>query len=154
MPEPGVVQVSPPSITVGRLRMVQLAVPEARASASLSVADQDNDGAELRGIGPLGTGIFQARFNGVIPNGHLFSTMLGQILCGPGGSAKVAQYDPPTGYTRVGIPVKDMSTYVGFTLSPHDLAQGSVSLRVRFVQAATEAVEQSSVKPLIPAPVP
>jgi hypothetical protein len=152
--EPGVVQVSSPSITVGGLQMVQLVVPEARATVSLSLADQNNDGAELRGIGPPGTGIFQARFNGVIPNGYLFSTMLWQILCGPGGSAKVAQYDPPTGYAGVGIAVKDMSTYVGFTLSPHDLAQGSVSLRVRFVQAATEAVAQSFVKPLIPATAP
>jgi hypothetical protein len=128
--EPGLIQSPPPEV----------GVPEARATVSLSVTDKNNNGAGLRAIGPPGTGIFQARFNGAAPNGYLFATMLYQILCGAGGSAKVSQYTPPVGYARLAFPIiYDMSTYVAFTLTAGDVAQGSTSLRFRYVETPAEA---------------
>jgi hypothetical protein len=148
--EPGVIvrPLSSVSGTVLDPTAGPLGTPQARATVALSVSDKNNDGAELRAIGTPGTGIFQARFNGVEPDGYLFATMLYQILCGAGGSAKVSQYTPPVGYTWLPFAVANMSTYTAFTLTAGDVVQGATSLRLRYVQTPV------TPEPTAPDPAP
>ncbi len=153
--EPGALRLPLPSGTVTDPTGEPLELAEARAAVSLSVTDKNSNGAELRAVGPPGTGIYQCRFNGVAPEGYLFSTMLYQILCGPGGSAKVSQYDPPIGYRRLDIPAYDMSTYTAFTLTAGDVAQASTSLRLRYVQVpvSPQPAPPSQGPPVEPTPL-
>jgi hypothetical protein len=101
---------------------ISSAAAEAKASATVSLADTDGDGAVLFGIGPPGTGIHQSFINHESGVSARFSTLLGMVAVGSGGAGSVYQTDPPSGYRAVGASVSDMSVVVAFALTANDIA--------------------------------
>jgi hypothetical protein len=95
---------------------------QGRATASLTLTDGLGDGATLRGLGPVGSGVYRAFYNGYVPAGTRFTHLVGLISVGPGGTATGSQSDPLAGFRAVGTSVDDMSAEIAFTLTPFDLA--------------------------------
>lgn len=106
---------------------------EGRATASVSAQDMNNDGVTLQAVGPAGTGIFLAQFNGEAPNGTTYASLVSSLFAGPGGVATAYQNDPDTGYRRVRSPVGDISSQLEFTLTPADRGSANVRWEVQGV---------------------
>lgn len=101
-----------------------------RASAGFSVTDVNGDGARIMGLGPPGTGMYTAQYNGFVPSGSTFSNLVAQVLAGPGGSGSGSQNDPPAGDRPMGAAVYDMSARAAFTLTAFDLGSATTLYRI------------------------
>ncbi len=107
-------------------------VVEARTQASVSLADQNGDGAAVELLSAADVGLFNAYANGLAGTGTVLASLVGHLSCGPGGDMLVTQALPPTGYSLVDYPLKSSGTQLGFVLSPADRLQAATSLRLRY----------------------
>jgi hypothetical protein len=105
-------------------------VAEGRASAALSVTDLDNNGATLQGLGAPGTGVYLAQYNGFVPNGTTFASLLYRVFASPGGSGGGSQNYPQSGYLSIPNDVKDMSAQLAFTLTANDSGSGTSNFEI------------------------
>ncbi len=99
---------------------------EARARAAFSITDLNFDGAELRALGPPGSGAFRAEYNG----DALFSQMISRIFTSASGSASAFQNDPSIGFRPVGGDVGGMESRLAFTVTPGDIASATTTFEL------------------------
>ena len=105
-------------------------VAQASASVSASITDLNGDGARLAGVGPPGSGVYQAVYNHVVSGDHLFSNLLASITVGPGATGSATQRDPLAGERAVNASVSSMAVDLAFTLTASDTATLSTSYKV------------------------
>jgi len=102
---------------------------EARASATFTVDDLDENYVLLTGVGTQGTGAFRGyTYDGAVQ--ERFTHLIGFIFASNGGEATASQNDPPSGFRAVGSPVDALSVELAFSLTPNDLAQATCRLEV------------------------
>ncbi len=99
------------------------AYSEGQASAAVNVTDQTGDGAALTEIGD--TSIYHAQYNGLVPGGTPFVSLLSGVSAGPGGSDSVSDDYPLEGFADVAGDVDDMSAQLNFMLTAGDLGGGT-----------------------------
>lgn len=94
------------------------------ASAGVSVTDLFGDGATLT---PTGGGAYNAQYNGLVPGGTSFATLLSTPLVAGAFSTVTASEDFPGGggFVPIAGSVADISARWQFTLSANDLASGT-----------------------------
>lgn len=94
------------------------------ASAAVSVTDLMGDGATLT---PVGGGAYAAEYNGLVPTGTNFATLIDSPVIAGAFSTTTISEDFPGGGIFVPIAgnVDDISARWQFTLSPDDLASGT-----------------------------
>ena len=93
-----------------------------RASASITLTDGENDGAQIVGIPGDGTGIYRSYYNGFVLDGTRFTHLVGLISIEGGGTVTASQSDPVVGYRRIHQDVRDLSARIAFTITPLELA--------------------------------
>jgi hypothetical protein len=123
----------PTTFTVTSAQLSYPTVPDAagRATATLTAEDLASDGAALIGLyDPPAASIFQ--YNGLAPGGgKTFSSLVADVIAGPGGKADGSQTFPAVGFTTpVGEPVANHSIQMSFTLTPGDRGGGSGTFRI------------------------
>lgn len=102
-----------------------------RATASLGVTDVDGDGVTLVGFGEIGIGAYRAQYNGFVPDGTTFASLVNEVTAGPGGSGSGSQTMPVgSGYATIPTDVSDMSAIFDFTLTPNDSASSTTTYRI------------------------
>lgn len=94
----------------------------ASASAGITVTDNNGDGASITGNYNGGTDAYLAHYNGAIPGGVAFATLVDNQSAGAFGTSTTNE---AVGSTAIGVPVTSMQTQFGFTLSPFDSAAGT-----------------------------
>ncbi len=104
--------------------------PAGRATASINATDVNGNGVLMQALGPVGSGIYTAQYNGLAPNGTTFATLVNEVFAGPGGSGSGSQVYPPTGYESIPVPVYDMSAMLAFTLTYGDSGGGTTTYRI------------------------
>lgn len=109
-------------------------VTGARATATVSVADFNGDGARVLGTGTPGSGAFKAYYNGAGAAGTKFVELVAWVQVGPYATASVTQSYPSTGYFDIAANVLDFSGAVDFRLTPGDFA--TVTARYELDQTA------------------
>jgi len=90
---------------------------EGRASAGITLTDSDGDGASVSG-----DSVYAADYNGMVPDGTNFATLLGDLSAGNFGTA-TADDEFPAGdgnFSPIAGFVEDMSSQFAFTLSAND----------------------------------
>lgn len=94
------------------------------ASAGVTITDVNGDGAV---IAPDGSEMYLAHYNGEIPAGTQFTTLLeSSVAAGPFQSNAAADEFPGGGnFVAIGDPVSSMSAQWSFTVTAFDLASGS-----------------------------
>lgn len=97
---------------------------EGSASAAVSVTDLLGNGATLT---PMGAGAYAANYNGLIPGGSPFATLLGSpVVAAPFSTANASQDFPGGGlFVPIAGSINDISARWQFTMSPDDLASGT-----------------------------
>jgi len=102
-----------------------------RATASLGVTDENGDGVSLVGVGEVGIGAYRAQYNGFVPDGTTFASLVNEVTAGPGGSGSGSQTLPEgSGYATIFDDVSDMSAIFDFTLTAEDAASSTTSYRI------------------------
>jgi len=104
------------------LSSIGLVDPEGTASAGLTLTDSDGDGAMVSG-----DSIYQADFNGEVPNGTNFATLLDAFGAGSFDTATASDDFPGGAGNFAGIPglVDDMSSQWSFSLTANDQLGGT-----------------------------
>jgi hypothetical protein len=103
---------------------------EGRASSQVTLTDLDGDGAAFGGRYDKGRA-YLAQYNGYVPNGSTFTTLISDFAAPPGGSNGVAENDPFDGSFRsISGDVVDMSTQFRFSLSAFDTASGTSNFEI------------------------
>jgi MYXO-CTERM domain-containing protein len=102
--------------------------PQARASAGLTVTDNNGDGASVTGNRPGGTH-YSAHYNGLAPAGSAFANLIAGPLVEPNafGSEASSQSFPaaPGAFSTIVGSVQSMSAAWDFTLTAGDQASGT-----------------------------
>jgi len=119
--------ISFPTLSPGQL---QPPLGGGRATASLTLTDVNGNGATLMPAGPPGSGAYKAQYDGWVPNGITFASLLAEMTFGPGGSGTAGSSYPGTGYASINDPVYDMSQMLAFNLTYGDSASGTVTYRI------------------------
>jgi len=97
---------------------------EARASASLTVTDNDGNGATAVGLYGVNK-VYRANYNGAIPGPTQFTTLQNGLTSGAFDSVSGNEQFPGGGlYAPVGIIVDQQASY-SFTLTGNDSASGT-----------------------------
>lgn len=109
---------------------IPASVAEGMASAGLGVTDLDNTGATLQGLGAPGTGAYLAQYNGFVPNGTTFASLIYRVFASPGGSGSGSQSHPQSGYEPIPNNVADMSARLAFTLTANDSGSGTSNFQI------------------------
>jgi MYXO-CTERM domain-containing protein len=112
------------TVTSGLLSFPTINGAIGAASAGVTVTDVNGDGGTLA---PDGADMYRAHYNGQIPGGTLFTTLLGGPVSAGAFQSGSATDEFPGGGNFVGIgdPVTSMSAQWSFTVSAFDLASGS-----------------------------
>jgi hypothetical protein len=122
------------TISSALLAFPAIAMPEGRATAGVTVTDDLSfpDGASATPVVPA-TKLYQATYNGLVPGGTTFATLVGPVVAGVGDTNTVNESFPaaPGVFQLIGVPVSDMSARFNFTLSANDLASGTSSYAIR-----------------------
>lgn len=105
-------------------------VAEGKASTALTVTDLDNNGATLQALGAPGTGAYLAQYNGFVPSGTTFASLIYRVLASAGGSGAGSQNHPPSGYLSIPNDVNDMSAQLAFTLTANDSGSGTSNFQI------------------------
>jgi uncharacterized protein (TIGR03382 family) len=94
------------------------------ASAAVSVTDLLGDGATLT---PGGAGAYRAQYNGALPGGTNFATLVNAPVVAGAFSTTTFSQDFPGGggFVPIAGSVADISAQWDFTISPDDLASGT-----------------------------
>lgn len=95
----------------------------AAAGAGLTVTDGNSNGATVLGIGAGGFA-FRADYNGLVPAGTNFTSLLTGVAAGVDNSNSVSDNSGPTNIAGF---VADMSMQFRFSLTARDLASGTAS---------------------------
>lgn len=103
-------------------RSIPASTARGRASATFAVTDLGGDFARLTGLGPSGAGACRAMYNGRYPAGRQFAQLISFVYATAGGTTTGTQNDPPTGYRLIGAVPSDLSIYMGFRVTPDDIA--------------------------------
>jgi hypothetical protein len=113
------------TITSGLLSFPGVNPASGRATASVTVTDGDNNGASLSGVS--GGAMYLANYNGVVPGGTNFASLLSSPLTvGPSEGDSVTESTPMSpGFDPIAGTVSDMSSRFSFTLSANDVASGT-----------------------------
>jgi len=104
----------------------EIASPTAKATAGITITDQNGDGAEL--TGELGDGsAYRAVINGEPGTGDDLATLIGDFSAGVFGSetGEGAFDDGSGGFVSVGQPVSSISAQFEFSVSAFDAASGT-----------------------------
>ena len=101
-----------------------------RATASFTATDVNGNGVTLMPDGPTGNGAYTAQYNGLVPNGTTFASLVGEMTFGPGGSGDAGQTYPTSGYGAINDPVYDMSAMMAFNLTFGDSASATTTYRI------------------------
>lgn len=115
------------STSLANVDFVPSSLATAKASASFTVTDQNNNGAVLVGANSGAGGAFMAYVDGAYPQGAQFSNLVGTVAASAGGTATGSQSDPPIGYRPVGADLTSMNDRLYFTLTAGDRAYASTS---------------------------
>lgn len=99
---------------------------EGKTRASVYFADKNDDGVNIRAPGKSGQSMFLADYNGFVPSGTRFASLLGSIAGGPGASGTVTQTDPAFGYRAIRGDADDMTCMMRMLVSPGDVSEVSV----------------------------
>ncbi len=104
--------------------------PAGRASAAFTLTDgPDEDGAALTPALPGGA--YLAQYNGFVPSGSTFTTLIGAMAADPMGTTSVSAEFPGGGlFSAFPGPASDMSVQVAFSLTPNDLASGTSNFEI------------------------
>jgi len=116
------------TITSGLLSFSGINPADARASAAVTVTDNDGDGALLLGNhGPDGKA-FRSFYNGLVPGaGTEFVSLVSSVAAGPFDTNDVTENVP---FTNIGGPITSMSTQLKFNVSANDDANGTTNFEV------------------------
>lgn len=97
---------------------------QGRASASVTITDNDSDGATLTGL--FGTGnAYRANLNGSIPFGTTFANLIpGAVVADPDSSNGANGDYPLVGYAPIAGAVNSLQAKYSFSVSPNDSASG------------------------------
>jgi hypothetical protein len=111
--------------------MLQPPTGGGRATASFTATDVNDNGVTLMPGGPNGAGAYKAQYDGWVPNGTTFASLVGEMTFGPGGSGNASQTFPAgSGYTAINNSVYDMSAMVAFNLTYGDSASATTTYRI------------------------
>ncbi len=110
------------SISSSVLAFDPLADAMGRATASLTVTDQNGDGATLTGLGAGGMS-YRTMYNG----GVLFADGINSVVTGPGGSMSGDVNVPAAGELPIGVPVSEMNATLDFRVTAGDSASGTTN---------------------------
>ncbi|MGD8454379.1 MAG: hypothetical protein PVJ57_21405 [Phycisphaerae bacterium] len=94
-----------------------------RAGLAVNITDLDGNGVTMRAVGPTGTGILRADYDGRAPDGTMFAQCLHEISVSS-GTASGYQNVPAAGFLDIPDPVSDISTRLRFTLTANDYGEG------------------------------
>jgi len=110
--------------------------PHGVASAAFSVTDVTGDGALLTGAN-TGGGAYLAQYNGLASSnsGTTFTELISSVSAGAFATDSTNEQSPVAGFSNIGVPISDVSSFLSFSLSAHDLASGTTSF---FVDAIPE----------------
>ncbi|HMQ14890.1 MAG TPA: PEP-CTERM sorting domain-containing protein [Phycisphaerae bacterium] len=115
------------TITSALLSFATIDPADARASAAITVTDNDGSGAVISGAHPSGK-IFRADYNGVVPGGGIdFANLVASVIAAPFDTNDAFENVP---FTPVGVPVSSMSTQLKFWLTANDDANGTTNFEV------------------------
>lgn len=108
---------------------------EGRASAGVTVTDNDGDGASVSLNGM--PGLYTSRYNGAPPGGTLFADLLPNAVMAGAFASNSANDSSPGGgaFSPIGPAVSDMSSRYRFSLSANDDASGTSTYEIRPVPA-------------------
>lgn len=97
-----------------------------RASAGVSITDQNGDGVTRIGGYASGTESYRADYNGLVPSGTLLQTILDNDAAGPfDTSTSNEEYPSGGGFVPLAGAVSSMSSQFKFELSALDSAAGT-----------------------------
>jgi hypothetical protein len=116
-----------PTLSPGQL---QPPLGGGRATASLTATDNNSNGVTLMPAGANGSGAYTAQYDGWVPNGITFASLVGEMTFGSGGSGSASQSFPSSGYAPINDPVYDMSAMLAFNLTYGDSASGTTTYRI------------------------
>jgi hypothetical protein len=117
------------NISSGLLSFAAISPAYGQTSAGYTITDVNGDTATLTPLFGGGTAAYRADYNGFIPTGTAFATMLPSLTTGPGGTLSTNDEFPgPIGsgnFTAIAGAVTDISNGFSFQLTPFDLASGT-----------------------------
>lgn len=129
-----------PSLTTFEVMLPHKAFPSVpadltrgRAGLAVNISDIDGNGVTMRALGPVGTGILRADYNGRVPDGTMFAQCLYEVSVSS-GTASGYQNVPACGYVDIPDAVYDISSRLAFTLTPNDYGEGSHYFEVQPAQ--------------------
>ena len=101
------------------------------ATASLGATDESGDGVLMESTGGAGTGIYTTQYNGFVPTGTTFASLVNSVEGGPGsGGVGIQAYPNLTEYAAIAVDVTDMSSQLDFTLTPYDGGNGTLTYKI------------------------
>ena len=112
------------SVTTGVLSFGAMTNPSARASAGMTITDNDSDGATDTGLHAGGKN-YRANYNGTIPLGTSYANLVGSFTAPVDDSNSASEASPLVGYNTIVGSVSSMQAEFDFTLSANDSASGT-----------------------------
>lgn len=114
------------TITSAQISFSPISPAEGRASAGMTATDLNGDGVTIMARLAGGTKSYQAQYNGAIPGGQTFATLVNSIAAGPFGiGVSIEEFPLGGGFAPIGQAVADMQTQFSFNLSGHDASSGT-----------------------------
>lgn len=103
-----------------------------KATVQVGVTDLNGDGATLTGLAPGSSGnrVYRADYNGFVPGGTEFTSLVDGLVAGPGESVNTSVDDPLLGFKPVAGTVTDMSSMLKFSLTAFDTASGTTNYQI------------------------
>lgn len=123
------------SFSSGVVNFAPIVGGTAAASAAITVADVDGNGASMSPLAPGGS-MYQANFNGLVPAGINYASFFNGALSGAIGGSDSASQGP----TVIPFAVTDISAAFSFELSANDLASGTSTFSIVPAPAGMMAV--------------
>jgi hypothetical protein len=103
-----------------------------KATVQVGVTDLNGDGATLTGLIPSAGGdrVYRAAYNGSVPGGSEFTSLVSGVSAGPGSSNGTSIDDPAVGLKPIAGTVNDMSSMIKFSLTAFDTASGTTNYQI------------------------
>jgi hypothetical protein len=123
------------TISSALLSFPSLANPDAAALASITVTDNESNGATMT---PDLAGAYLADYNGFVPAGSMFASFFTSALVAPAGGS--ASDSASIGPSTILASVHDMSARFSFTVSAGDTAAGTSTYCIGDLQQCPSSV--------------
>lgn len=120
------------TVTSALLSFAAINPAEGRATAGMSITDTDNNGVTMNGL--EGGKAYSSYYNGFVPAGTLFKTLVAGFNA-PAGQSNTGSEN--FGWVNIGGAVTDMSARFNFDLTANDLASGTSNYEIRAVPEPT-----------------